>query len=677
MSFFFNSDTPPPDDSEPVSARVARVIATTRAPPPRAQTPPAPSFYKREIADLTSQLETALRVIDELKGVGGARRRSSSRVGSATTAAAAAAAAAAARVRIGSPLARNGGEKSGVPSSYLPRVISNLPHMLGSDPQQVVSKLAAPAPATHQKPRSSSPQRPSSASSQASPPPPPRQPPASVRTYALSNQIQSLTSALRICVDVIAEEGRACARWRRKAGMLEKRLQDSDSEEFCHHYHQQPYQYQHPPAPPALMSLLPGSRRGSPTRRRRRRNPVSTAQQSVRSQTAAAGKRGGKGDGGAASVPARDPTPRRPATVGNFPASTAAPASANARSAPDSSVQLVQQLFTDIRAIHGDQLSPPSHPHTASSDSNLVLPAARLRKALTSNRPRYESAWPDLDMKVSTAATAALTALVAAANTATTANTAAQPPVTSSAEPEGAADAQAEQLGGNVGTVPVTAGSKASAAFTKRATTAPALSKISIRIPTASAHRGRKQFVKPRGLKLGLAGEEGNIGQSQFVLANTTLGAEIPSSALPPLPTPYFHEADPAEDVDVSPVTQGDAPDAATSSSSVGTGQRLNLSGISASKSLLRGHDRKFAVKKFRKRVIKSTATAGLKSAKATASILNDFRRFVLRGNVVDLALGVIIGGAFTAIVTSVGSRNGIWVSRTSLWQNFRTDFLA
>ncbi|KAI8588644.1 large conductance mechanosensitive channel protein, partial [Geranomyces variabilis] len=43
-----------------------------------------------------------------------------------------------------------------------------------------------------------------------------------------------------------------------------------------------------------------------------------------------------------------------------------------------------------------------------------------------------------------------------------------------------------------------------------------------------------------------------------------------------------------------------------------------------------------------------------LKSAKATASILNDFRRFVLRGNVVDLALGVIIGGAFTAIVTSV-----------------------
>ncbi|KAJ3183035.1 hypothetical protein HDU87_007457 [Geranomyces variabilis] len=68
MSFFFNSDTLPPDDSEPVSSRVTRLIATTRAPPPRGQTPPAPSFYKREIADLTSQLETALRVIDELKG---------------------------------------------------------------------------------------------------------------------------------------------------------------------------------------------------------------------------------------------------------------------------------------------------------------------------------------------------------------------------------------------------------------------------------------------------------------------------------------------------------------------------------------------------------------------------------------------------------------------------------
>lgn len=33
---------------------------------------------------------------------------------------------------------------------------------------------------------------------------------------------------------------------------------------------------------------------------------------------------------------------------------------------------------------------------------------------------------------------------------------------------------------------------------------------------------------------------------------------------------------------------------------------------------------------------------------------INDFKAFVLRGNVVDMAVGIIIGGAFTAIVTSL-----------------------
>ncbi|MGH3938509.1 MAG: large conductance mechanosensitive channel protein MscL [Pseudonocardiaceae bacterium] len=33
--------------------------------------------------------------------------------------------------------------------------------------------------------------------------------------------------------------------------------------------------------------------------------------------------------------------------------------------------------------------------------------------------------------------------------------------------------------------------------------------------------------------------------------------------------------------------------------------------------------------------------------------MLNDFKAFVLRGNVVDLAVGVAIGAAFTAVVTS------------------------
>ena len=35
-------------------------------------------------------------------------------------------------------------------------------------------------------------------------------------------------------------------------------------------------------------------------------------------------------------------------------------------------------------------------------------------------------------------------------------------------------------------------------------------------------------------------------------------------------------------------------------------------------------------------------------------SILKDFRDFAMRGNVVDLAVGVIIGGAFGTIVNSL-----------------------
>ena len=31
-----------------------------------------------------------------------------------------------------------------------------------------------------------------------------------------------------------------------------------------------------------------------------------------------------------------------------------------------------------------------------------------------------------------------------------------------------------------------------------------------------------------------------------------------------------------------------------------------------------------------------------------------EFKKFILRGNVLDMAVGVIIGGAFTAIVTSL-----------------------
>ncbi len=35
-------------------------------------------------------------------------------------------------------------------------------------------------------------------------------------------------------------------------------------------------------------------------------------------------------------------------------------------------------------------------------------------------------------------------------------------------------------------------------------------------------------------------------------------------------------------------------------------------------------------------------------------SQLGDFRKFILRGNVVDLAVGIVIGAAFTAVVTAV-----------------------
>lgn len=34
-------------------------------------------------------------------------------------------------------------------------------------------------------------------------------------------------------------------------------------------------------------------------------------------------------------------------------------------------------------------------------------------------------------------------------------------------------------------------------------------------------------------------------------------------------------------------------------------------------------------------------------------SIVNEFKTFILRGNVVDLAVGVVIGAAFTGVVTS------------------------
>lgn len=36
--------------------------------------------------------------------------------------------------------------------------------------------------------------------------------------------------------------------------------------------------------------------------------------------------------------------------------------------------------------------------------------------------------------------------------------------------------------------------------------------------------------------------------------------------------------------------------------------------------------------------------------------IINEFKEFISRGNVLDMAVGVIVGGAFTAIVTSLNT---------------------
>jgi large conductance mechanosensitive channel len=50
-----------------------------------------------------------------------------------------------------------------------------------------------------------------------------------------------------------------------------------------------------------------------------------------------------------------------------------------------------------------------------------------------------------------------------------------------------------------------------------------------------------------------------------------------------------------------------------------------------------------------------STVKKNLKKIKANEpAIIKEFKEFINRGNVVDLAVGVIVGGAFSAIVTSL-----------------------
>ncbi|MBE5935531.1 MAG: large conductance mechanosensitive channel protein MscL [Lachnospiraceae bacterium] len=44
------------------------------------------------------------------------------------------------------------------------------------------------------------------------------------------------------------------------------------------------------------------------------------------------------------------------------------------------------------------------------------------------------------------------------------------------------------------------------------------------------------------------------------------------------------------------------------------------------------------------------------KQLKKASGFVNEFKAFIMRGNVMDMAVGVIIGGAFTAIVTSLNT---------------------
>ena len=39
---------------------------------------------------------------------------------------------------------------------------------------------------------------------------------------------------------------------------------------------------------------------------------------------------------------------------------------------------------------------------------------------------------------------------------------------------------------------------------------------------------------------------------------------------------------------------------------------------------------------------------------KRQSKFFGEFKKFILRGNVMDMAVGVIVGGAFTSIVTSL-----------------------
>ncbi|KAJ3054187.1 hypothetical protein HK097_002455 [Rhizophlyctis rosea] len=53
---------------------------------------------------------------------------------------------------------------------------------------------------------------------------------------------------------------------------------------------------------------------------------------------------------------------------------------------------------------------------------------------------------------------------------------------------------------------------------------------------------------------------------------------------------------------------------------------------------------------------LKDFKNGATKGTKAIGGVLNDFKAFLNKGNVVDLAVGIVMGAAFTSIVTSLVS---------------------
>ncbi|KAJ3335728.1 hypothetical protein HDU91_002052 [Kappamyces sp. JEL0680] len=52
--------------------------------------------------------------------------------------------------------------------------------------------------------------------------------------------------------------------------------------------------------------------------------------------------------------------------------------------------------------------------------------------------------------------------------------------------------------------------------------------------------------------------------------------------------------------------------------------------------------------------VVSNVSNGAKKGAQAVGGVLDDFKEFLNRGNVVDLAVGLVIGAAFTAVVNSM-----------------------